>query len=42
MKSTGEVMGVDRNFARAYGKAQAACGFPLPTSGRVFISVKEP
>ncbi|MEZ4268983.1 MAG: carbamoyl-phosphate synthase large subunit [Myxococcota bacterium] len=42
MKSTGEVMGVDRNFARAYGKAQAACGFALPGPGRVFISVKEP
>ncbi|MGM0578201.1 MAG: carbamoyl-phosphate synthase large subunit [Myxococcota bacterium] len=41
MKSTGEVMGVDRSFERAYGKAQVASGFELPTSGRVFISVKD-
>ena len=41
MKSTGEVMGIDRTFARAYGKSQTACGFELPTSGRAFISVND-
>jgi carbamoyl-phosphate synthase large subunit len=41
MKSTGEVMGVDRTVERAYGKAQLASGFELPTSGRVFLSVND-
>src|SRR5204863_2519755 len=40
MKSTGEVMGVDRDFRKAYLKAQIAAGETLPTSGSVFISVK--
>jgi carbamoyl-phosphate synthase large subunit len=40
MKSTGEVMGIDRDFRKAYVKAQIAAGSPLPTSGKVFISVK--
>ncbi len=40
MKSTGEVMGIDRDFRKAYVKAQIAAGSPLPTTGKVFISVK--
>jgi len=40
MKSTGEVMGIDRDFRKAYLKAQVAAGSTLPTSGKVFISVK--
>jgi carbamoyl-phosphate synthase large subunit len=40
MKSTGEVMGLDRDFRRAYLKAQLAAGCLLPTTGKVFISVK--
>jgi carbamoyl-phosphate synthase large subunit len=40
MKSTGEVMGIDRDFRKAYIKSQLAAGSPLPTSGKVFISVK--
>ncbi|HUG36671.1 MAG TPA: carbamoyl-phosphate synthase large subunit [Candidatus Limnocylindrales bacterium] len=40
MKSTGEVMGIDRDFRKAYVKAQVAAGSPLPTSGKVFVSVK--
>jgi carbamoyl-phosphate synthase large subunit len=41
MKSTGEVMGIDTNFGRAFWKAQVACGFTLPNEGSVFISVRE-
>ena len=40
MKSTGEVMGIDADFGRAYAKSQIAAGQLLPSSGRVFISVK--
>src|SRR5947209_8175058 len=40
MKSTGEVMGIDRDFRKAYLKSQIAAGSTLPTSGKVFISVK--
>ena len=40
MKSTGEVMGIDRDFRKAYVKAQLSAGSPLPTSGKVFLSVK--
>src|SRR3989454_12130833 len=40
MKSTGEVMGLDRDFRKAYLKAQIAAGSPLPTSGKGFVSVK--
>src|SRR6058998_2830770 len=40
MKSTGEVMGIDRDFRKAYLKSQIAAGSALPTSGKVFISVK--
>lgn len=41
MKSTGEVMGIDRCFGRSYAKAQIAAGATLPLSGTVFISVKD-
>ncbi len=39
MKSTGEVMGIDAAFGRAFAKSQAAAYGSLPTSGRVFVSV---
>jgi carbamoyl-phosphate synthase large subunit len=39
MKSTGEVMGVAQTFPSAFGKAAAAAGAPLPTEGKVFLSV---
>jgi carbamoyl-phosphate synthase large subunit len=42
MRSTGEVMGLARTFARAYGKALTAAGVRLPTEGRAFISVQDP
>jgi carbamoyl-phosphate synthase large subunit len=41
MRSTGEVMGIDRTFSAAFGKSQLAAGTKLPQSGRVFISVQE-
>ena len=41
MKSTGEVMGLDRDFYRAFAKSQIAAGQRLPESGKVFISVKD-
>jgi len=41
MKSTGEVMGIDRSFGLAYYKAQLAAGMRLPSGGRVFISVAD-
>ncbi|ANU07925.1 carbamoyl-phosphate synthase large subunit [Paraurantiacibacter namhicola] len=41
MKSTGEVMGIDRDFATAYTKSQLAEGTKLPTSGTLFVSVKD-
>jgi carbamoyl-phosphate synthase large subunit len=40
MKSTGEVMGIDSDFGKAYAKSQIAAGQILPTKGRVFISVR--
>ncbi|MBT5536960.1 carbamoyl-phosphate synthase large subunit, partial [Candidatus Poribacteria bacterium] len=40
MKSTGEVMGIDTNYGRAFAKAQMGTGYPLPTEGTAFISVK--
>jgi carbamoyl-phosphate synthase large subunit len=40
MKSTGEVMGIDRSFGVAFAKSQLAAGQKLPLSGTVFISVK--
>ncbi|MEZ6061811.1 MAG: carbamoyl-phosphate synthase large subunit [Planctomycetaceae bacterium] len=39
MRSTGEVMGIDSQFAMAFAKSQTAAGARLPTSGKVFISV---
>ncbi|MDO8445519.1 MAG: carbamoyl-phosphate synthase large subunit [Deltaproteobacteria bacterium] len=41
MKSTGEVMGIDNDFGKAFGKAQMAAGVKLPLEGKVFISVKD-
>ena len=41
MKSTGEVMGIDEDFGRAFAKAQLAAGGTLPESGRAFISVRD-
>jgi carbamoyl-phosphate synthase large subunit len=41
MKSTGEVMGLDKGFDRAFAKAQIAGGTHLPESGCVFVSVKD-
>jgi len=40
MKSTGEVMGIDKSFGNAFAKAQLSSGLNLPTSGSVFISVR--
>ncbi|MCT2583245.1 carbamoyl-phosphate synthase large subunit [Actinophytocola gossypii] len=39
MKSTGEVMGIDASFGKAFAKSQTASYGSLPTSGRVFVSV---
>lgn len=39
MKSTGEVMGIARNFPAAYAKTQLAISYALPQDGKVFISV---
>lgn len=41
MKSTGEVMGIDRDFTQAYFKAQIAAGNTLPTEGNAFTSVRK-
>jgi carbamoyl-phosphate synthase large subunit len=41
MRSTGEVMGIDDTFPRAFAKAQIAAGNSLPLEGRVFISVRD-
>ena len=41
MKSTGEVMGIDKDFARAFIKSQLAAGQNLPKKGNVFISVRD-
>jgi carbamoyl-phosphate synthase large subunit len=41
MKSTGEVMGIDRSFGLAFAKSQMAAGFRMPLSGTVFISVHD-
>jgi len=41
MKSTGEVMGVAENFGLAFAKAQLAASQPLPSAGRVFLSVND-
>ena len=41
MKSTGEVMGIDRGFPAAFYKSQLGAGMTLPTGGTVFVSVKD-
>ncbi len=41
MKSTGEVMGLDTSFPRAFLKSQMGAGVKLPESGRAFISVRD-
>ena len=41
MKSTGEVMGIDRSFGLAFAKAQLGGGMRLPNEGKVFISVRD-
>jgi carbamoyl-phosphate synthase large subunit len=42
MRSTGEVMGIDTTFGRAFYKAELAAGTVLPTSGTVFLSLADP
>jgi carbamoyl-phosphate synthase large subunit len=41
MKSTGEVMGIDLDFDRAFAKSQLASGTDLPQSGTAFVSIKD-
>ena len=41
MKSTGEAMGIDTDFPRAFAKSQLSAGSTMPKSGTVFVSVKE-
>ncbi len=41
MRSTGEVMGIDRTFGRAFVKSQTAAGTVLPTNGMVFLSLND-
>jgi carbamoyl-phosphate synthase large subunit len=41
MKSTGEVMGLDIDFGRAFAKSQLGCGNNLPLDGCVFVSVRD-
>ena len=41
MRSTGEVMGIARDFPTAFAKAQAAAGSPLPSAGTAFITVTD-
>jgi carbamoyl-phosphate synthase large subunit len=41
MRSTGEVMGLDTNFGRAFAKSQIGAGLRLPQGGTAFISVKD-
>jgi carbamoyl-phosphate synthase large subunit len=41
MKSTGEVMGLDASFARAFAKAQLGAGVKLPRAGTVLLSVRD-
>ena len=42
MRSTGEVMGIDRSFGLAFAKAEVGAGVHLPTKGTVFVSVANP
>jgi carbamoyl-phosphate synthase large subunit len=41
MRSTGEVMGIDTSFPRAFAKSQTAASSALPDSGRIFVSVAD-
>jgi len=41
MRSTGEVMGLDATFGRAFAKSQIGAGLKLPQSGSVFVSVRD-
>ncbi len=41
MRSTGEVMGIDRDLGMAFAKSQIAAGSQLPRSGNIFVSVKD-
>ncbi len=41
MRSTGEVMGLDRDFGRAFAKSQLGAGSKVPVDGAVFVSVKD-
>jgi carbamoyl-phosphate synthase large subunit len=41
MRSTGEVMGIDADYAIAFAKSQAAAGTAIPLSGNVFISIND-
>jgi carbamoyl-phosphate synthase large subunit len=41
MKSTGEVMGIDSDFGRAYAKAQIEAGNTIPATGTLFVSVRD-
>lgn len=41
MKSTGEVMGIDKSFEMAYAKNQISAGQKLPLNGKIFISVRD-
>ena len=41
MRSTGEVIGLDRDFALAFAKSQLGAGVELPRSGTVFVSVRD-
>jgi len=41
MKSTGETMGIDKNFGLAYYKSQLSASNNLPTEGKIFISVRD-
>ncbi|WP_027488337.1 carbamoyl-phosphate synthase large subunit [Allorhizobium undicola] len=41
MRSTGEVIGLDRNFALAFAKSQLGAGVELPREGTVFVSVRD-
>ncbi len=41
MKSTGEVMGIDTGFAKAFAKSQLGAGNKLPMAGTIFVSVKD-
>jgi carbamoyl-phosphate synthase large subunit len=41
MKSTGEVMGIDQDFATAFAKSQLGAGAALPLEGNLFVSVKD-